>query len=264
MKKIAVILCIACLLSNVIANANGTSMTYSTDAKIEKLKQYNIVNCYQDGNFYPENNITRAEFCKMVSVMSGMDTGKAINNNNFFADVPPEHWANQYIMFCYNNGLVKGILHAEKLYFVDLDKNGNEIGRSELFYKDNFNELYGTDAKKRESLFAPDEYITYQDALKILVCALGYEDMAKQRGEYPTGYVSTAKDIGIISANFSNTDYISRKSAAEVIYNALFVPMIIKETISDENGERTEFVIADGNKGTELQTLYKKYFEKYE
>lgn len=262
MKKVAVILCIVSLLSNVIANAAAVSMTYSTEQKIETLKQCNIVNGYEDGNFYPQNNISRAEFCKMVSVMSGMDVGNSMDNNSFFADVPTEHWANRYIMFCYNNGLIKGVLHNEKLYFVDLDENGNEIGRSELFYKDSIGKLYGTDTKVRESLFAPDDYITYQDALKILVCALGYEEAAKSRGDYPLGYVSTAKNIGIISTPFSNTDYISRESAAEMIYNTLFAPMMIKKTISDENGDRTEYIIADGINGNELHTLYKKYFEK--
>lgn len=264
MKKLSVIICIVCLLSNTIAYGNETPTTYSINQKIEKLKQCNIINCYEDGNFYPEKNITRAEFCKMVAVMSGMDTEKSNITNIFFSDVPKEHWANQYVMFCYNNGLVNGVMQAEKLYFVDLDENGNEVGRSEPFYKDNFNELYGTNATIPENLFAPNDYISYQDALKILVCTLGYEELAKQRGDYPIGYVTAAKEIGIINSAFSNTDYISRESAAEIIYNSLFTPLLIRRDICDENGDRTEFFMADGKNGTQLQTLYKRHFEKHE
>ncbi len=265
MKKLTVIFCVICLLSNITIYADETSTTYSMEQKIEKLKQYNIINCYEDGSFQPQNNVTRAEFCKMVSVMLGIDDKeKSIDNNNFFADVPTEHWANQYITFCYSRGLINGVMEAEKLYFVDLDENGNEIDQSELFYRDDFNELYGTNATIPENLFAPDDYITYQDALKILVCALGYEEVAKQRGDYPVGYVSVATEIGIISDKCVTTDYISRGNTAEIIYDSLFVPLLISESISDENGDRTEYIIADGTNGVQLQTLYKNYFEKYE
>lgn len=264
MKRLMAFLFILCFLINMIAYASEAPMTYTAEEKIEKLKEYDVIHGYEDGKFYPQNNITRAEFCKIVSAISGFQANSAIDNYNYFADVPSDHWANKYIMFCYNNGFVNGVSQSEKLYFVDLDENGNEVGRSELFYKDNIGELYGTEAKIPENLFAPDNYITYQEALKILVCVLGYEDLAKKRGDYPYGYVSVAREIGIIESDFSYNECMSRESAAEAVYNTLFIPMMIKENISDENGDRTEFVISDGNKGTELQTLYKRYFEKCE
>ena len=263
MKRLTIIfLCLTYFLTNTIVYASGISTAYTAEQKIEKLKEYNIMCGYEDGNFYPQNNITRAEFCKIVSVISGLQTDKPVNNCDFFADVPQDHWANKYIISCCNNGLVNGVFREEELYFVDLDENGNEIDRSKLFYKDNISDLYGTDVKLPENIFAPDDYIIYQDALKILVCVLGYEDLAKQRGDYPYGYVSTAKEIGIIGNDFSSEDFISREITAEVVYNSLFVPLMLKKSISDENGDRTEFVIMDGSNGTELQTLYSKNFEK--
>ncbi len=195
---------------------------YNSEEKIEKLKQYNIVNCYEDGGFYPENNITRAEFCKMVSIIAGISLDDKNETSSFFSDVSKEHWANPYIMFCYNHGLIQGV---------------------------------------SKNLFEPDKYITYQDALKILVSVLGYEDIAKQRGDYPIGYVETAKKIGITNGDYITTDYITRESAAEIIYISLFTPMLIKKDISDDYGERTEYIIADGKNETLLQTLYIKYFK---
>lgn len=251
MKKLTVILCVICLLSNVVTYASEVP-----EEKIEKLKGYNIISCYEDGEFCPEKNITRAEFCKMVSVMTGMTAEDSAVTDNLFADVPTNHWANPYVAFCYNQGLISGVSQAEKLYFVDLDENGNEIGRSELFYRDDLKELYNTVSP--EDLFAPDDYITYQDALKILVCALGYKDMAEARGGYPAGYLTVAKTRGIINTDFLGSDYIPREKAAEIVYNSLFVPLMV---ISYEDEEKVEYIAADG-KHAPLETLYTKYFDE--
>ncbi len=219
MKKLTVLLCIAGLLANMIVYADSTPDAYSSEDKIEKLKQYNIVHCYEDGNFHPEKNITRAEFCKMVSIMTGMTKEYSSDSNSLFADVPTEHWANQYVMFCFDNGLVKG---------VSIPQN----------------------------LFAPDNNITFQDSLKILVCALGYEELAKASGGYPTGYVEVAKELEIINTAFDGADYISRGDAADVIYKTLFVPLVVK------NEDGTVLTVADGNNDIPLQTLYLKYFKE--
>ena len=40
--------------------------------------------------------------------------------------------------------------------------------------------------------FSPEEETTAEQAIKILVCALGYEPMAEEKGGYPTGYLTVA------------------------------------------------------------------------
>ena len=49
-----------------------------------------------------------------------------------------------------------------------------------------------------EATFAPEQPITYNEALKALVSMVGYDYNAESSGGYPNGYVSCASDIGIL------------------------------------------------------------------
>ena len=48
------------------------------------------------------------------------------------------------------------------------------------------------------SLFLPDKDITYSEAVKTIISALGYEPLALQKGGYPSGYLSVANELGLI------------------------------------------------------------------
>ena len=256
MKKLLALILVICSLSSVCVYAEG-----GVEEKIETLKKYHIVSCYEDGNFYPEKNITRAEFCKLVSAMLGENDPKPTVNSYYFKDVPKEFWANPYITYCRNLGLVNGVYETEKLYAVVVDENGNETGKEELFLRDDFNELHGTNAGTPPNLFAPNDFITRRDALKIIVNALGYEPMAIKEGGYPNGYIAAAERIGIIKSRYGDTtEYLTREGAAEIIYDALSVPLMTEN--KTENS--VEYIIMDGSDGVELKTLYKTYFEKYD
>lgn len=250
---------IFCMLVNFTVYSQSSNKYLSVEEKICELKNLGIIHCYEDGEFYPEKYITRAEFCKMISVIQGGENNFDIQND--FSDVPTEHWANRYITFCFNKGLINGIIQPEKIFFVDVDENGNETERTEVEIMDGVAEVHGISiSEPQKGMFAPDQFIMYQDALKILVNTLGYEEMAKPRGDYPNGYVSVAKEIGIVNNNFTNSNYLTRENAADIVYNSLFVPLVIRKDLDDENGKRTEYIIADGKNGIGLQTLYGKFF----
>ncbi len=206
MKKIFILpILILCLLTNSVTFASKDVRDLTTAGKIEELKNFKIVNCYEDGIFYPEKKITRAEFCKMVAVMLGAETKG--NVLDAFSDVPTEHWANSYISFCYDKKLING---------------------------------------KTQNEFAPNDYIIYQDALKILVNALGYEYFATRNGGYPHGYVKQASELGItLDSNFADTDYITREIAADIIYDSLSVPLVIKKENGDKNTSTDEYIISE-------------------
>lgn len=255
MKKIAVILCAVLVLSGFAGYADEADFSYSKSEKTERLKEYGIINCYEDGNFYPEKNITRAEFCKMIAIMLGM---KGEETSRFFDDVPQDHWANKYITFCHSRGLVNGTQYKENLYFVDVDENGNEVGGSEAIFREEIIEYYGIEPDIPVNLFSPDDHITYRDALKILVCALGYEEKALREGGYPHGYTDVAESIGLVDADYyTDTDLLTRENAAVIVFNALFIPLFEKV----EYDNRVEYYVADGNNGKELKNIYKEYFE---
>ncbi len=73
---------------------------------IKKLVEYNIISGYEDLTFKPQNNITRAEFVKMVTV-AFLDK-KLSENNSIFSDVSNDDWYCSYIMTAYENNFVNG------------------------------------------------------------------------------------------------------------------------------------------------------------
>ena len=108
-------------------------------------------------------------------------------SENTFSDVSKDHWAYNAIEACYENGLINGV---------------------------------------EEGVYAPEEYITYEQAIKIMVCAVGYDALAKKRGGYPDGYISVATQLGMLKG-VSNTDgMITRGDIAKLVYQTLFAKMM--------------------------------------
>ena len=64
-----------------------------------------ILNGYLDGTFKPEENITRAEFAKIiVSATDTLDT----SSESSFTDVSTDDWYYYYVSSAYKNGFIKG------------------------------------------------------------------------------------------------------------------------------------------------------------
>ena len=116
-----------------------------------------------------------------------------------FDDVPEDHWANANIKTAYDLGIINGF---------------------------------------DEHTFKPDDPVTYEQALKMVVCTLGYEYSAEQRGGYPEGYQAQAVSLGLTD-KITDTKYgdnASRGVISQLMYNALEVPMVDPVTMSSENG----------------------------
>lgn len=105
---------------------------------------------------------------------------------NSFSDLPESHWANSNIKVAYDKGIVSG-------------------------FEDN--------------TFRPDNAVTYEQALKMLVCTLGYSFDAEAMGGYPDGYRSTAITLGLTSGISDRlyTDGATRGMVAQIVFNALDV-----------------------------------------
>lgn len=263
---------IVCLSSAVMISATGVSVFGLQPEQIKDLKSFNImVGDSADSTDLRENDyITRAEFCKMVAVMTGY-TDEEINqelnkDDGLFEDVPNSHWAYKYVSFCHKNGLVNGSYALRWAPEENKEITVTPVDKTEIEYnvypEDGLNRGENTETEEI-SVFNPEDNITYQDALKVLVCVLGYEPFAEMNGGYPAGYVNAAKRYKILDKNFKGEDYITRGEAAEAVHNALYIPLM-KEKVQDsseDNVESGEYIIADGNNGTTLETLYLKYFK---
>lgn len=82
--------------------------------------------------------------------------------------------------------------------------------------------------------FEAEANITYEQAIKMVVAALGYNDEALTNGGYPSGYITVAGKLGILDElQFVNTDYATRSNIARIVRNALDVPFYF---LTSENG----------------------------
>lgn len=95
-----------------------------------------------------------------------------------------------------------------------------------------------------DGTFRPDGFISYNEAMSVIVKILGYGVKATARGGYPTGYRIVANEIGLLSgAKAENENAITVDEACRLIYNSLFIA--ISEEISF--GETTSYTSKNGN-----------------
>lgn len=95
--------------------------------------------------------------------------------------------------------------------------------------------------------YGPEDTVTYEQAIKMIVCALGYEPMATAKGGYPQGYVAVASSIGLLK----NVSSSNRGDIAVLVYSALHTP-VMKQT---SFGTNDTYKPLDGSNGTEYKTL---------
>ena len=107
MKKLtSIFMAFLMVFSSVYAVAGFDDIDSATYAwageAIERLTDSKVINGYEDGTFRPENNVTRAEFAKMVSVAFDLATKDGTYN-----DIE-NHWAKDYILSVYGLMFTEG------------------------------------------------------------------------------------------------------------------------------------------------------------
>ena len=184
------------------------------DAQKDDLYNLGIMTGDENGDLRLNDNITRAEAAKMICVAGNIYL-QTNNGENIFDDVAADHWAYKYIYAAKENKIING------------DGNGN---------------------------FNPESNIINEEIVKMIVCLLGYREMAEQRSGYPAGYTSTAAKIGITSnLNLKTKTPATRNDVAIMICNALDVP-IMAEKREDED-DNTVYVVLDGKDGIPFSSI---------
>lgn len=178
-----------------------------------------------EGGFRPNDEIKRSEFCKIVACMIGMDAAaKSTTPVQVFDDVDVSHWAANYIKFMYDMGVVSGM---------------------------------------GDGTFNPDGSVTYEQALKMILCVLNFDVDAEEKGGYPFGYVVVADEIGVTKGEIEGATNVpaTRGVIAQIVDNALEADMLVKRTVS---GKET-YVKANYNTPYEANLLSENLkVEKYE
>jgi len=73
----------------------------------------------------------------------------------------------------------------------------------------------------------PNDYVTYNEAVKMAVCMAGYGVYANHRGAYPVGFVSTASENGFLKGVKSGLDgSITTSDLHILLYNALHIDIM--------------------------------------
>lgn len=158
---------------------------------IQSLVARGIINGYEDGTFKPDATITRAEFAKMVIYAIGMgNLAQDSSASTGFPDVPAEHWAAGVIKIAFDLKIINGF---------------------------------------EDGTFKPDENVTYDQALKMAVCAKydKFGEAAMKNGGYPEGYRKVAASYGFIK-NITDGVYsepAKRGTIAKLMDNMLAIKL---------------------------------------
>lgn len=231
-KLMSVILTVAMLMSFAVSTSAATfadvDETSTAYEAVEVLAALGILTGKDEGNFDPEANIKRSEFAAVICRAMNSEAA-ASGSYADFNDVSADHWAAGYIGWAAGAGIVNGV------------GNGN---------------------------FDPDANVTYQQAVTMIVRAMGFEVLAAKRGGFPTGYMSIANTYGITSgvAMTPATGAASRAGVAQLIYNAFDAPLMDTSVITLSDDE--EYAIYAGKEYAngsydERRTLLSQYHDIY-
>lgn len=189
-----------------------------------------IISGYEDGTFKPNQEVTRAEAAKIVSTALGFGEDKIDGERETeFSDMDKTHWANFYICICVAKGVISGF---------------------------------------EDGTFRPDEKVTIEQILTMLVCALGYGEYAQKAGGYPSGYMAYAKNTGIIGdKKYSSDDAnATRGNVMNFTANALHVPVVAMTGMDTTSfGEYAPvYEVMDGSNGMPLENMLYKCLDVFE
>ena len=160
-------------------------ITASYYTAVDKLSNMGVIQGREGGNFAPEAQTTRAEFCAFMSRATGYNETYYTAGDIPFSDVPDGYWANNYISYCYEKGYINGMLDGS---------------------------------------FAPADPVTYEQVVKMVVCSSGAGDESlRSVGPYwYSGYVAVAEKYGLLQNTKKTVGKdANRAFVAQMVYNSL-------------------------------------------
>lgn len=211
-KVISAVAALAVSASSIVAFAAGypdVPETASYAQAVSELSALGVINGYEDGTFAPDKNVTRAEITKMIVTALGSSSMSAAEaatgKDTQFNDVKGTHWASGYVTVGTSSGtqFINGYSDTE---------------------------------------FGPDDNVTYVQAIKMLVAALGYTTYAENNGGWPNGYLSYGYSLDITKGitGVSNDTQVTRAQVAQMIDNAVKAPICVIDGYETQwNGTQT-------------------------
>ncbi|MDY3928275.1 MAG: S-layer homology domain-containing protein [Clostridia bacterium] len=155
----------------------------AVSAAIDYNKEIAFITAVGVSGFNPDTSaqtITRGEFAQALAQALGMDSENT-GGTQYFTDVSEENTVFAAVSYLVDREVIDG---------------------------------YSTE------IFMPENIITYNEAIKLVMAALGYKVYAQVTGDFPNGYLKTAKDIGF-KISVSDVNQLTRGEAAAIIYKML-------------------------------------------
>ena len=192
-----------------IAGAALTASADNTDKVANEqalnfLVKLGVFGGYEDGSLKPDNKVERDEMAKIIYTLYNTFSD-AGSAKQVFADVPANDWSAGYVAWCSAKNIIGGY------------GNGN---------------------------FGPNDYVTYDQALKMVCGALGYNDWDSNL--WPTDVRSKALiqlELGENLKGINGSDYVTRAEIAQIVYNAFDKPM--NETTKNAYGQEIALTLED-------------------
>lgn len=150
--------------------------------------------------FRPKANISREEFSVIMTRVLGLGALNVTVTEYPFPDVTPStaaDWSIKATKIAYDLGIIKGF---------------------------------------DDGTFRPKENVTFEQAVKMIVCALGYEASAIEQGGWPNGYIAVARGFGILNnAEAPQEQPAVREIIAQLVANSLEVALAGTEVEEKRN-----------------------------
>ncbi len=152
-----------------------------SEEAVKTLGKLGIVTGREEGKYFPDASLTRAEMVTILLRVFGQDEYKG---DFKFDDVLESHWAYKNVLTAYGMGIVNGT---------------------------------------SDTTFSPDLALTYEQAVKMLVAALGYDSQAVELGGWPAGYIAQAEAMNLLGSTKpeDTASEINRGTMAILINNSI-------------------------------------------
>ena len=169
-----------CLLFSLAAGAFAAS---TADERLDVLRSLQIMVGDPSGDLMLDQNVTRAQFCKMMITASTLkDYVASSSGMSLFADVKNSHWASGYIKLAVEQGWFIGYVDGS---------------------------------------FKPDRNITLEEGCTALLRELGY-NVTQLSGAYPNAQLTKAEEIGLRkNVSCVRGQILTRRNCVELFYNLL-------------------------------------------
>jgi len=188
-KKVIAFAIVLLFLVNVSVFADVSDKVQANENRYERpvavLSALDILDGYTANNFEPDETITRADMAILITRLLGLDSAEGYLQDigEYFSDVSADYRAAGSIITAVKMGIISGY--------------GN--GR-----------------------FGPEDTVTYEQVIKMLVNVLGYGMKAETSGGYPVGYLFVAAQLGILDhVDIKSNQEARMGPVMQMVYNCL-------------------------------------------